>query len=126
MKKNAGLTLIEIMGVVLILGIIAGFVATNLGEKTSCPSKVQLTKSQIQKLKGEIELYKVDKNRYPETLEDLVPKYMDEVPKDGWDRPFIYRPQGTRGAYDIVSLGEDGLPGGEGVNADLWSHAVTK
>ena len=51
---------------------------------------------------------------------------MDEVPKDGWDRPFIYRGQGTRGAFDIISLGEDGLPGGEGVNADLWSHVPTK
>jgi general secretion pathway protein G len=125
MKKNAGLTLIEIMVVVVIIGIVATVVAANVGNKPS-DVKVRMTKTAIAKLKGEIELYKADQNRYPQTLQDLVPKYMDEVPKDGWDRPFIYRPQGTRGAFDIVSLGEDGLPGGEGVNADLWSHAVTK
>jgi len=49
---------------------------------------------------------------------------MDEVPKDGWNRPFVYRVPGMRGAFDIVSLGEDGLPGGDGPNADLWSHPV--
>jgi len=124
MKKNAGLTLIEIMVVVVILGIVATVVAANVGQKPSM-AKVNLTKTAISKLKGEVELYKADKNRFPETLEELVPKYMDEVPKDGWDRPFIYRVPGTRGAFDIVSLGEDGLPGGEGVNADLWSHLKT-
>ena len=121
MKKNAGLTLIEIMVVVVILGIVATVVAANIGQKPST-AKVQLTKTAISRLKGEVELYRADMNRYPESLQDLVPRYLDEVPKDGWDRPFIYRSQGTRGAFDIVSLGEDGLPGGEGVNADLWSH----
>jgi general secretion pathway protein G len=124
MKKNAGLTLIEIMVVVVILGIVATVVAANVGQKPSL-AKVNLTKTAISKLKGEVELYKVDKDRYPESLQDLVPKYMDEVPKDGWDRPFVYRSPGTRGAFDILSLGEDGLPGGEGVNADLWSHSRT-
>jgi general secretion pathway protein G len=51
-----------------------------------------------------------------------VPRFIDEVPKDAWDRPFVYRVPGTRGAFDIVSLGEDGLPGGQGHKADLWSH----
>jgi general secretion pathway protein G len=123
MKKNAGMTLIEIMIVIVILGILATVVAANVGNKPG-EVKVQLTRAAIAKLKGEVELYKADKDRYPESLQDLVPKYMDEVPKDGWNRPLIYRPQGTRGAYDIVSLGEDGLPGGEGANADLWSHSA--
>ena len=121
MKKNAGLTLIEIMMVVLILGIVATVVAVNVGSKPS-EARVQLTKTAISKLKGEVELYKADHHQFPESLEALVPKYLDEVPKDGWNRPFLYRVPGSRGAFDIVSLGEDGLPGGEGVNADLWSH----
>jgi general secretion pathway protein G len=121
MKKNAGMTLIEIMVVIVILGIVATVVAANVGEKPT-RAKVELTKAAIAKLKGEVELYKADKDRYPETLQDLVPKYMDEVPKDGWNHPFVYRPQGTRGAYDIVSLGEDGLPGGKDADADIWSH----
>ena len=121
MRRLAGFTLVEIMVVVVILGIVATVVAANVGGKPS-KAKAELTKAAISKLKGEVELYKADKSRYPESLQELVPKYMDEVPKDGWDRPFIYRPQGTRGAFDIVSLGEDGLPGGDGVNTDLWSH----
>jgi general secretion pathway protein G len=125
MKKNAGLTLIEIMVVVLILGIIAGVVAANVGDKAD-RSKAALTETQIKRLKGEVELFKVEKDRYPETLQDLVPRYLDELPKDSWNRPFVYRVPGMRGAFDIVSLGEDGLPGGTGSNADLWSHSVTK
>jgi general secretion pathway protein G len=125
MKKNSGLTLVEIMVVIVIIGIVATVVAANVGGKP-VEAKIKMTKAAIAKLKGEIELYKADKNHYPESLQALVPKYMDEVPKDGWDRPFVYRAEGTRGPYDIVSLGDDGLPGGEGVNADLWSHALTK
>jgi general secretion pathway protein G len=138
MKKNAGLalrspspsgegglTLIEIMVVVLILGIIAGVVATNMSGKVD-PAKAKLTETQIKRLKGEVELFKADKDRYPETLEDLVPRYLDEVPKDCWNRSFVYRTPGVRAGFDIVSLGEDGLPGGEGANADLWSHRATK
>ena len=125
MKKNAGFTLIEIMVVVVILGIVATVVVANIGHKPS-EAKAKLTQTAISRLKGEVELYKADKNRYPETLQELVPRYCDEIPKDGWDRAFIYRAQGTRGAFDIVSLGEDGLPGGEGVNADLWSHPNIK
>ena len=122
MKTTAGLTLIEILVVVLILGIIAGVVAANVGEK-AVTSKVKLTEAQIKRVKGEVELYKVEKDRYPETLQELVPRYLDELPKDGWNRPFVYRVPGMRGAFDIVSLGEDGLPGGEGANVDLWSHS---
>jgi len=121
MKKNEGFTLIEIMVVVVILGIIATVVVANVGDKDG-RAKAHLTEAQIKILKGDVELYKVDHNRFPETLQELVPKYRDEVPKDGWKRPFQYRVPGSRGAFDIVSLGEDGLPGGEGVNADLWSH----
>ena len=125
MKKNAGLTLIEVMVVVVILGIIAGVVAANVGDKTTV-SKVRLTETQIKRLKSEVELYKVETDRYPERLEELVPKYLDEVPKDSWNRPFVYRVPGMRGAFDIVSLGEDGLPGGKGPDADLWSHPSTR
>jgi general secretion pathway protein G len=125
MKKNSGLTLIEIMVVVVILGIVATVVAVNVGGKVD-PAKAKLTEAQIKVLKGEVELYKVENNRFPETLQDLVPKYRDEAPKDAWNRPFVYRVPGTRGTFDIVSLGEDGLPGGEGVNADLWSHPNIK
>jgi general secretion pathway protein G len=125
MKKKRGMASVEIVGLILILGVLAWLASSSLPQN-ACPSRVTITKAQIQRIKGEVELYKADKERYPDTLQDLVPRYLSEVPKDGWDRPFIYRSQGTRGPYDIVSLGEDGLPGGEGANADLWSHPLVK
>jgi general secretion pathway protein G len=130
MKK--GMTLIEIMVVVVILGIIATVVVANVSGKDS-RAKVSLTVAQIKLLRADVELFKVDHNRYPASLEDLVRRpsdidastwheYRSEVPLDGWSRPFRYQMPGSRGPFDIVSLGEDGKENGEGVNADLWSH----
>lgn len=132
MKK--GMTLIEIMVVVVILGIIATVVAANIGGKPD-DVKVKLTGAQLKMLRGEVELFRADQHRLPESLGDLVrrPPYIDpkawptegyrsEMPVDGWERPYEYRVPGTRASFDIISRGADGKEGGEGVNADLWSH----
>ncbi|MBI3855472.1 MAG: type II secretion system major pseudopilin GspG [Planctomycetes bacterium] len=131
MKKN-GFTLIEVMVVVLILGILAAVVATTIGDKPDVAA-MKLTQAQLLALRGEVELFKADHHRYPESLRDLVERpacieakdwhqYRSEMPVDGWKRPYEYRVPGTRGRFDIVSRGADGKEGGEGVNADLWSH----
>jgi general secretion pathway protein G len=124
------------MVVVLIIGIIAAVVTVSVGDKPGI-AKARLTKAAIAKLKAEVDLFKVDQNRYPGTLQDLVRRppdidatkwpsrgYLDEVPLDGWERPFTYRVPGQRGPFDIVSWGEDGKEGGEGLDADLWSGPV--
>jgi general secretion pathway protein G len=129
---NKGLTLIEIMVVVVILGVVAAIVAANVGDKPDVAA-VKMTTAQLRILKGEVELFKADHHRYPESLRDLVERpayveprhwheYRDEMPVDGWQRPYRYKVPGDRSRFDIVSLGADGLEGGEGVNADLWSH----
>jgi general secretion pathway protein G len=129
---NKGFTLIEMMVVVVIIGIVATVVAVNIGEKPDI-AKAKMTMAQVKQLKAEVELFKADHNRYPETLQDLVvkPAYIDskawheyrsEMPLDGWGRPYHYQAPGTRGPFDIVSWGADGIVGGEGVNADIWSH----
>jgi general secretion pathway protein G len=41
--------------------------------------------------------------------------------KDPWGRAYEYRMPGEHGEFDIVSLGADGQPGGEGNNADINS-----
>ena len=132
MKK--GMTLIEIMVVVVILGIIATVVAANIGGKPG-EAKARMTAAHLKILRGEVELFRADHHRLPESLGDLVrrPPYIDpkawpmegyrsEMPVDGWERPYEYRVPGTRGSFDIISRGADGKEGGEGVDADLWSH----
>jgi general secretion pathway protein G len=129
-----GFTLVEMMVVVLIIGIIAAVVTVSIGGKPG-EAKAKLTRAALAKLKAEVQLFKVEQNRYPQTLQDLVRRpadvdpakwpaqgYLDELPLDGWERPFTYRLPGLRGPFDIVSWGEDGKEGGEGVDADLWSH----
>ncbi len=131
---KSGFTLVEMMVVVVILGIIASLVAVSVTDRLE-KAKVRLTVATIARLKGEVQLFKVDQDRYPEQLDDLArqPSYVDprnwpehgyleQVPSDAWERPFHYACPGARGPYDIVSWGADGRPGGEGVNADLWSH----
>jgi general secretion pathway protein G len=131
---NKGMTLIEIMVVVVILGIIATVVAANVGGKPD-QAKARMTVTQLKMLRGEVDLFRADQHRLPERLEDLVhrPAYVDpkswpmdgyrsEVPLDGWGRPYEFRVPGSRASFDIISRGADGKEGGEGVNADLWSH----
>jgi general secretion pathway protein G len=133
-NKERGFTLVEMMVVLLIIGIVATVVTVSVGGKPD-EARKKATKALLAKLKGEVELFKVDQGRYPERLEDLRvrPPYVDErkwpehgyrddLVQDAWDRPYRYAVPGTRGAFDIISLGADGKEGGEGVNEDLWSH----
>jgi general secretion pathway protein G len=132
MKK--GMTLIEIMVVVVILGIIATVVAANIGTKPD-EARVKMTVAQLKILRGEVELFRADQHRLPERLDDLVHRpayieakswptdgYRSEMPLDGWGRPYEFRVPGSRASFDLISRGADGKDGGEGVNADLWSH----
>ena len=111
---KTGMTLIEIMVVVVILGIIATVVAANIGDKPGVV-KARMTAAQIKLLRADVELFKADHNRYPASLEDLVRRpadidarnwhdYRSEVPLDGWSRPFRYQAPGTRGPFEIVSF----------------------
>ncbi|NOY61992.1 MAG: type II secretion system major pseudopilin GspG [Gammaproteobacteria bacterium] len=131
-----GFTLIEIMVVVVILGILAAFVVPNLMDR---PDAARIIKAQqdVRTLENALNLYKLDNFNYPTTdqgLEALTQQgsdsgqrkessYIDRLPKDPWGKPYQYLNPGTHGKLDIYSLGADGQPGGDGVNADIgnWS-----
>lgn len=132
-----GFTLIEVMVVVVILSILAAIVVPRIMDR---PDTARVTKAQadIRALESALNLYKLDNHNYPTTdqgLEALVKKpadgapgwkeggYMDRLPKDPWGHPYQYLSPGTHGAVDIFSLGKDGQPGGEGLDADIgnWS-----
>ena len=107
--------------VILIIGLLASIVMVNVHNHL-LRAKVKITRASLVKLKDQVTLFYLDNNRYPETIEEMVDEYVEEVPRDGWDREFLYTVPGVRGArFDIVSYGDDGQEGGEDYDADLWS-----
>jgi general secretion pathway protein G len=143
MKNQRGFTLIEIMVVVIILGLLAGLVLPRImGQEDK--ARVETTKVQIRSIEGALDGYKLDNGFYPATdqgLEALIKKpeagripsrwreggYLKpaRIPKDPWNKDFIYLSPGNEGReYDIVSHGADNEPGGEGNNADIESWSM--
>lgn len=136
---RAGFTLVEMMVVIVIIGILATVLVTQLSGKAD-RAKVEATKAMIKQVADALDLFKLDFNRYPRNLDDLMIQppdvdakkwppggYLKKTPRDAWDREFVLRVPGTKGQpYDLVSLGEDGREGGEGYAEDLWNHDAYK
>lgn len=130
----AGFTLIEIMVVVVILGILAALIAPNVISRID-EAQVTKVRQDIRAIESALKLYRLDRFRYPSSDEGLsalvtppndttapwpTGGYLDRLPKDPWDRPYVYAQPGTKGGeFDIYSLGRDGTQGGEGVDADI-------
>lgn len=128
-----GFTLIEIMVVVVILGILAALIAPNVISRID-EAQVTKVKQDIRAIESALKLYRLDRFRYPSTEEGLnalvtppsdstvawpAGGYLDRLPKDPWDKPYVYVQPGANGEFDIYSLGRDGVEGGEGVDADV-------
>ena len=104
--KQCGFTLIEIMIVVVIIGILASVVAPKIFDK---PGQARTTKAShdIKTIASMLGLYRLDNFDYPSSLNSLVGKYLDKVPKDPWNRDYIYL--GSDESYQLYSYGKDGL-----------------
>ena len=125
-SSEAGVTLIELIVVLVILGMLAAVVAPKVYEKLST-SKDKIAKIQITELEGALQLYSFDMGSFPATgagLQALVmnpggneswngPYLEKELPKDPWQRDYVYRYPGVHGEFDLFSLGADGLEGNE-------------
>lgn len=132
LRRAAGFTLIELLVVLAILTLLAGLVGPRvLGQLGGAKTKTAAV--QIADIDKALEIFKLDVGRYPTTeegLDALVRKpasangwagpYLKggAVPTDPWNHPYRYAatPNGT---VEIVSLGADNAPGGEGENADV-------
>jgi general secretion pathway protein G len=129
----SGFTLIELLVVLVIIALLAAFVAPQVLKYLS-KAKTEVAKAQIVNIASILDLYKLDVGRYPdqqEGLDALVQKPPSEprwngpyVKKadaliDPWGETYQYRFPGEHGDYDLFTLGADRAVGGEGENQDV-------
>ena len=132
---EAGVTLIEMLVVVTIIGLFVALVGPGLFRRADA-AKVTATRSQIESFMTALGQYKLDTGAFPTTEQGLValrvrpaemeqwagPYMPKDIPKDPWGHDYIYKFPGDHGDEpEIVSYGADGQPGGEGINADILS-----
>ena len=137
-RSERGVTLIEMMVVVIIIGLFAALVGPQLFKNVG-KSKRTAAHAQIENFMTALVSYNGDVGAFPTTEMGLQvlrvkpenvnnwsgPYLMKDIPQDPWGRPYLYKYPGEHGdAPEIVSLGADGQPGGEGENADVvsWSN----
>jgi len=138
-QKRNGFTLVEMMVVVVIIGLLATVIITQVGGAID-KARVATTKAIISEIETALERFKMDFGRYPEKIADLVnmPSYVDpskwpkggylrSIPLDGWGEEFIFVcPSQYDAPYDVISYGADKKQGGDGVDADIWNHSKYK
>jgi general secretion pathway protein G len=120
-KRNCGFTLLELLVVIVIIGLLAGYVAPRYFSQVG-KSEVQVARAQIDSLEKALDQYRLDHRRYPTAEEGLAaiePYLKKALPNDPWGRPYLYRVPGQRGEYEILSYGRDGKAGGVGEDADI-------
>ena len=131
--SQAGFTLVELLVVLAILGLIAGFATPQLLKYLSS-AKTDAAGVQITQLGMVLDLYRLEVGRYPsedEGLDALRERPANAEKWDGpyvkkaeslidpWGRPYRYRIPGQNGEYDLYTLGADGREGGDGENRDV-------
>lgn len=134
-RRQAGITLIEMLVVVTIIALFAGLVVPRMLRRTDT-ARITAARAQINAFMTALGAYKLDTGLYPTTEQGLQalrvqpqgltqwqgPYLPQEIPVDPWGRPYVYRYPGEHGDEpDIISYGADGQPGGEGINADIVS-----
>ena len=118
--QSGGFTLVEVMVVVVILGILAAVVVPSLMERPD-QARHTMAKQDIRSLVNAVNMYRLDNNRFPGTLSDLVGPYLDNI-FDPWGNAYVYVFPGVHGRFfDIASYGADGGEGGSGFDEDIVS-----
>ncbi len=130
-----GFTLIELMVVLVIIGVLAALIVPNVIGRAD-DARATAAKTDVNNIMQALKLYRLDNQRYPtaeQGLQALISRptsgpaapnwktYVEKLPNDPWGRPYQYLNPGIKGEIDVLSLGADGEPGGEGNNADIGS-----
>lgn len=113
-----GMTLLEIMIVVAILGLLATVVVSNLMGSLD-NAKINITRTKISQVESAVKRYYLDFSNYPDSMKDLVnpgsgrPPYVKKAPKDDWNRELIYKRSSGDTPFVIYSMGPDGVKGNQ-------------
>lgn len=127
-----GFTLLELLVVMVIIGLLAGFVGPRFFGQIG-KSQVKAARAQIDSLEKALDQYRIDVGRYPSTEQGLAalvtrpggvsrwagPYLKKGLPADPWSNPYVYKSPGDHGEFDLMSLGKDGQPGGSGEDEDI-------
>jgi general secretion pathway protein G len=132
-----GMTLIEIMVVIVILGVLAALIVPSVIGRPE-EARVIAAKQDVATIVQALKLYRLDNHRYPTTeqglqalvapptVAPLAPNwksggYLERLPKDPWGNPYNYLSPGVHAEIDVFSYGADGAQGGSGRDADIGS-----
>lgn len=138
---DRGFTLIELLVVITVIAILASIVSPMVFQHVG-EAKRATARTQVEILGMALDAYRLDNDYYPSTSQGLLalrrpplgdpparswrgPYLKKDVPVDPYGRPYVYRSPGSvnPASYDLLSLGRDGQPGGEGEDADVVSWA---
>jgi general secretion pathway protein G len=135
LRDQSGMTLLEVLIVMVILGLLATLGSIQL-MGTLGRAKSDTARLQVEEISTAIDLFRIDMHRVPTTEEGLAallqrPEGADRWGgpylrkkasiTDPWGRPYRYAAPGAQDEYDLVSLGADSKPGGDGENRDVSS-----
>ncbi len=129
---NAGFTLLELLVVMVIIGLLSGYVGPRYFSQIG-KSEIKTARAQVDALGKALDQFRLDTGHYPGTEDGLAalvahpanephwdgPYLSKDVPLDPWGNPYQFRNPGEHGEYDLISYGKDGKPGGEGADADI-------
>ena len=132
LSVQAGFTLIELLVVMVIIGLLVALVGPNVMGRAE-KAKPQAARVQIENLARALAMFKLAVGRYPPEEDGLAvvrqapsgvdrwdgPYLRKRVPKDPWDRAYVYRRSGK--GFEVLSYGADGATGGSNVDADILS-----